>query len=48
MFRGRQMRVCIVQTGDLAYTMVVYGHPFTRAEDDVVLFEKLESDLMAA
>jgi integrase len=29
-------------------TMDVYGHLFTRAEDDVELFEKLESDLMAA
>ncbi len=32
----------------IAMTMDVYGHLFTRAEDDVGLFEKLESDLMAA
>ena len=25
-----------------------YGHPFTRAEDDVELFEKMEQDLMVA
>jgi len=29
-------------------TMDVYGHLFTRAEDDVELFEKMEQDLMAA
>lgn len=27
--------------------MDVYGHLFTRAEDDVELFEKLEQDLVA-
>jgi hypothetical protein len=29
-------------------TMDVYGHLFTKAEDDLALFEKLEQDLMAA
>jgi hypothetical protein len=29
-------------------TFDVYGHLFTRAEDDVELFEKMEEDLMAA
>jgi len=29
-------------------TMDVYGHLFTKAEDDVALFDKMEPDLMAA
>jgi len=29
-------------------TMDVYGHLFENAEEDVSMFEKLESDLMAA
>jgi len=28
--------------------MDVYGHLFENAEEDVSMFEKLESDLMAA
>jgi hypothetical protein len=29
-------------------TLDVYGNLVTRAEDDVALFDKMESDLMAA
>ncbi len=29
-------------------TFDTYGHLFTRAEDDVELFDKMEQDLMAA
>lgn len=32
----------------ITMTMDVYGHLFTRAEDDVELFEKMEQDLVAA
>lgn len=32
----------------IVMTLDVYGHLFTRTKDDVALFDKLESDLMAA
>jgi integrase len=38
----------ILGHSSITMTMDVYGHLFTKAEDDLALFEKLEQDLMAA
>lgn len=38
----------ILGHSSVTMTMDVYGHLFTRAEDDVELFDKMEQDLMAA
>ena len=38
----------ILGHSSITMTMDVYGHLFTRAEDDVELFGKMEEDLMAA
>jgi integrase len=38
----------ILGHSSVVMTFDVYGHLFTRAEDDVELFEKMEEDLMAA
>jgi integrase len=38
----------ILRHSSVVMTLDVYGHLFTKAEDDVVLFDKMESDLMAA
>lgn len=35
-------------SSSITMTFDVYGHLFTRAEDDLELFDKLEKDLMAA
>jgi integrase len=38
----------ILGHSSISMTMDVYGHLFTKAEDDVALFDKMEQDLMAA
>ena len=38
----------ILGHSSIMITFDTYGHLFTRAEDDVELFEKMEQDLMAA
>jgi integrase len=38
----------ILGHSSITMTFDVYGHLFTRAEDDLDLFDKLEKDLMAA
>ena len=38
----------ILGHGSVTMTLDVYGHLFTRAEDDIALIDKMESDLMAA
>jgi integrase len=38
----------ILRHSSVVMTLDVYGHLFTKAEDDVALFDKMESDLMAA